>query len=244
MTRPIALPRYAEIQRALERAILSGEWPPGHRVPSEQELTRRYGCSRMTVNRALTALAAAGLIVRRRRSGSFVATPSSEETVLEIHDIEADVRRSGKAYRFQLRSRRERRATRTDAARLAVTAGTPVLALECLHLAAGQPLVLEDRLINLAAVEAARDADFAQKPPGSWLLAQIPWSEAEHQISAANADIATAKALGIAPGAACLLVRRRTFQAGSPLTQVVLTYPGDRHHLVARFSPAGSVQAS
>jgi GntR family histidine utilization transcriptional repressor len=38
--------------------------------------------------------------------------------------------------------------------------------------------------------------------------------------------------------AACLKVIRRTWQAGSPVTHVVLTYPGDRHHLVARFNPA------
>jgi GntR family histidine utilization transcriptional repressor len=233
------LPRYAEIQRALERAIRSGEWAPGHRVPSEQELTEQYQCSRMTVNRALTALASAGLIVRKRRSGSFVATPAAEETVLEIHDIEADVRRAGKDYRFTVISRTARRASKNEATRLAVEAGVPVLRLECLHYAAGQPLVHEDRLINLAAVPAARDADFAAKPPGSWMLAQIPWTEAEHHISAANADSATAQALGIATGAACLVVKRRTWQAGQPLTQVVLTYPGDRHHLVARFSPAG-----
>ncbi len=234
------LPRYAEIQRALERAILSGEWPPGHRVPSEQELTAQYHCSRMTVNRALTALASAGLIVRKRRSGSFVATPAAQETVLEIHDIEADVRRAGKEYRFAVISRTARRASKSEAARLEVEIGAPVLRLECLHYAAGQPLVHEDRLINLAAVPAARDADFAAKPPGSWMLAQIPWTEAEHHISAANADSVTAKALGISTGAACLVVKRRTWQAGQPLTQVVLTYPGDRHHLVARFSPAGS----
>jgi GntR family histidine utilization transcriptional repressor len=233
------LPRYAEIQRTLERAILSGEWRPGHRVPSEQELTERYGCSRMTVNRALTALANAGLIVRRRRSGSFVATPRREETVLEIHDIEADARRAGKDYRFSLRARVQRKAGKRDAARLDVAVGTPVLALECLHFSAGAPLVLEDRLINLAAVAAAREADFSIKPPGSWMLAQVPWSEAEHHIAAANADAATAGALSIAEGAACLVVTRRTWQGGQPLTQVVLTYPGDRHHLVARFAPTG-----
>src|SRR5205085_6106152 len=96
------LPRYAEIRRELETAILSGRWRPGHRVPSEHELVIRHGCSRMTVNKALSALASAGLIVRRRRSGSFVATPVAEESILEIHDIEAEATRDGKAYRFEL----------------------------------------------------------------------------------------------------------------------------------------------
>src|SRR5882724_8525826 len=89
--------RYTEIQRALEGAIVSGEWPPGARVPSEQELLKRYRCSRMTVNKALSALAASGLIIRRRRTGSFVATPDVENNVLQIHDTEEEVLREGKS---------------------------------------------------------------------------------------------------------------------------------------------------
>ena len=72
------LPRYAEIRRALEEAIMSGAWRPGRRVPSEHALMEQFGCSRMTVNKALSALAEAGLILRKRRSGSFVASPASE----------------------------------------------------------------------------------------------------------------------------------------------------------------------
>ena len=56
--------------------ILSGEWPPGHRIPFEHELTARYRCSRMTVSKALGDLVAAGLIERRRRAGSFVRRPT------------------------------------------------------------------------------------------------------------------------------------------------------------------------
>src|ERR1039458_7080623 len=87
------LPRYAAIRCDLEKAILGGRWPPGHKVPSELELVARYGCARMTVNKALSELAVAGLIVRHRRAGTFAATPMIEESILEIHDIEAEARR-------------------------------------------------------------------------------------------------------------------------------------------------------
>jgi GntR family histidine utilization transcriptional repressor len=233
-----ALPRYVEIRRALEEAILSGAWPPGHRVPPEQELVARYRCSRMTVNRALSALAAAGLVVRRRRSGTFVAAPVTQKNVLQIQDIPEEVARDGRLYRFRLRSRSERRATRRDAERLRVAPGTPVLALKCLHYADETPLVAEDRLINLAVVPSARKVDFSQAAPGSWLIAKVPWSEAEHLIRAVNASSEIAAVLGIPAGAACLVVERRTQQAGAAITQVVLSYPGDRHQLTARFNPS------
>lgn len=239
-----ALPRYQEIRHDLERAILSGDWPPGHRVPPEHDLMAQYGCSRMTVNKALSMLAASGMIVRRRRSGSFVATPGSEETVLEIRDIEAEARRAGRSYRFSLLHRQERPATVEDATALTCPPGTPVLALTVRHDEEDRPLLLEERLISLAAVPAARAADFTATPPGSWLLAQIPWTEAEHQIHAVNAAPALADTLKIRKGAACLQVIRRTWQAGETITHVVLTYPGDRHHLVARFNPASGASAA
>ena len=66
---------YKRIRADIEKRILTGEWPPGHRIPFEHELMARYGCSRMTVNKALSELAQADLIERRRRAGSFVRRP-------------------------------------------------------------------------------------------------------------------------------------------------------------------------
>ena len=60
----------------ISERIVSGDWPPGHRIPFEHELSAEYQCSRMTVNKALSQLAKSGLIERRRRSGSFV-TPAA-----------------------------------------------------------------------------------------------------------------------------------------------------------------------
>jgi GntR family histidine utilization transcriptional repressor len=233
------LPRYSEIRRELETAIVSGEWPPGHRVPSEQELVKRYGCSRMTVNKALSALAASGLIVRRRRSGSFVATPVNEDNVLQVRSVEEDVRRGNMHYSLVVNRRIERKATKRDATRLFVPAGTPVLALDCVHFADRRPFAFEERLINLASVPSAREATFDDMSPGHWLLNKVPWSEAEHLIRAVNASAVTAKALEIAVGDACLVVERRTLNAGQAVTHVMLNYPGSRHELVARFNPAG-----
>ncbi|MET3238677.1 DNA-binding FadR family transcriptional regulator [Bradyrhizobium japonicum] len=59
---------YKRIRADIENRILTGEWPPGHRIPFEHELVARYGCSRMTVNKALSELAQADLIERRRRA--------------------------------------------------------------------------------------------------------------------------------------------------------------------------------
>lgn len=224
----------------IEARILTGEWPPGHRIPFEHELTTRYGCSRMTVNKVLTQLAGAGLIERRRKAGSFVRRPQFQLAILTIQDIRTEVEARGLAYRFTVAARRHRRAGKADSPRLAVPAGTPLLALTCHHFAGSQPFCLEERLINLAAVPEAADALFADEPPGTWLVDRVPWSTAEHRIRACGAGPAAAALFGIPEGTACLVVERRTFETDQPVTAVRLTYRGDAHELVARFTPSQS----
>ena len=77
---------YQRIRSDLEAKITSGDWPPGHRVPFEHELMDTYSCSRMTVNKVICALADAGLVVRRRKAGSFVSRPRVQSAILQIPD--------------------------------------------------------------------------------------------------------------------------------------------------------------
>jgi GntR family transcriptional regulator, arabinose operon transcriptional repressor len=67
-----ASPKYEVIRQTLADAIISGQHPPGHRLPSESQLVKAFGASRPTVNRALRELQLAGLIDRRAGSGSYV----------------------------------------------------------------------------------------------------------------------------------------------------------------------------
>lgn len=68
---------YQRIFTDIETKIISGDWRPGDRIPVEHELAAEYRCSRMTVSKALSALSERGMIVRRRKTGSFVASPRS-----------------------------------------------------------------------------------------------------------------------------------------------------------------------
>ncbi len=213
---------------------MSGAWKPGHRIPYEHELMADYGCSRMTVNRALGALSQAGLLDRRKRAGSFVATPRFHRAALEIPDIRSEVAAQGKTYDFELHTRRSRRATAADKALLASGAGR-ILALECRHLANRIPYALEYRLINLEVVPSAAQADFAIEPPGSWLLDHVAWTEAEHRITAINADAALALALDVTPGQACIKLERWTWRGEERITYARQVYPGDRYGFVAHF---------
>lgn len=222
----------------IEAHILSGEWQPGYRIPFEHELTEQYSCSRMTVNKALTQLAKAGLIERKRRSGSFVSKPQSQAAVLEIHDIRDEVEQLGLPYRYELQKSLARKSTASDSKKLEIERNTPLIELSCRHYAGKRVFALEERIINVQAVPEAAKADFTAQSPSPWLIACVPWSNAQHAIRAVAADEIVATALGIPLGAACLVIERQTWNAGQPVTHVRFTYSGDSHALVARFAPS------
>ncbi|WP_246723472.1 histidine utilization repressor [Rhizobium sp. ARZ01] len=228
---------HRRILEEVEGRILSGDWPPGYRIPFEHELTEQYGCSRMTVNKALTELVKRGLIERRRKSGSFVTQPHAQSAVLEIHDIEAEVRSLGLPYRYERLSRAERVSRVGDRKLLDLSPGAQLIDLVAVHYAGARPFCLEERKINLSAVPEAGGEAFEKIAPGRWLLGQAPWSAAEHRIRAVAADQRAAELLRVAPGAACLVIERRTWSGGVYITHVRLTYPGESHELVAEFAP-------
>nr|WP_047165558.1 histidine utilization repressor [Sphingomonas sp. Y57] len=235
---------HERIRSDFERRILSGEMAPGDRLPIEQELVEHYDCSRMTVNKALTALANAGLIDRRKRAGTFVARPKVHSMVLDIPDLAATVRERGQDYSYVELARRVLRRSQVAPDDAALASGGQLLELSGLHLANGLPLALEHRRISIKAVPGIVDADFETAPPGSWLLEHIPWTEAETRISAAGAEPDEAKHLHVKPGAPCLQVERRTWRGNVPITYVRQLFLGDAYDLVARFGPSSAAQAA
>ncbi len=198
---------------------------------------RQYRCSRTTVSRALSALASAGLIERRRRAGSYVAMPRRHSAVLTIADMQAEIEARGERYGYELLSTERLSARQLKPLALELRGARSMLVLQCRHLANDRTFALEHRAINLTAVPEAASVDFATLPPGTWLLSHVPWTEAEHRISALNADDATAHLLEIDIGGACLSLERRTWRGTERITHVRQLFPASIYDLVARFGP-------
>lgn len=235
---------HERILRALYQKIVSQQWAPGFRLPFETDLADSYGVSRMTMNKVLTRLTREGYLVRKRKLGTFVAEPRAQAAVLEIHDIEAEVRRLGLEHSFTLQERDLRSPTpeecseaRVAEAGTAETGNAAVLFLCGVHSAGVTPFCLESRVISLSAAPNAADQDFRRLAPGKWLLREVPWTAAEHRIRAMNADRRTARRLDIPIGEACLEIWRRTELGGNWVTVSRQVYPGSRHQLRANFEP-------
>jgi GntR family histidine utilization transcriptional repressor len=222
------------IRTDIERRIQAGEWLPGDKIPFEHELVQAYGCARATVSKALEALARAGMIERRRKAGSFVASPQVHAAVLDVPDLAELADGRGQAYRWH---RLERRALAAEAIAARADIREPALLLAGTHFADEQPLGYEERLISLASVPEAAAESFESVSPGSFLLRHIPWTRARHRIRAVAASRKLARLLDIGSGSPCLELERWTWRGSVVVTHVVQTFPWDRYDLTADFEP-------
>ncbi len=192
----------------------------------------------MTVNKALSALAGRGMIIRRRKVGSFVASRQIERTVMDIQDISTEAELAGHDHSYRILMRKIETLDSATAAQLGEPMGAQILRLHCLHAVDGKPNALERRIIMLAMVPSARTENFASVPPGKWLLDMVPWSKARHVIRAVSADAAMARLLETERGAACLTLIRQTWQSSRTVTYVEIIHPGDRFQFAGDFHPS------
>ena len=219
---------WEDIRADVLRRIRSREWPPGGLIPGEEALAVEFGVARATVNRALTALAEAGVIERKKRAGTRVAELPVRRARLEIPVIRLDVLGRGLAYDFKLLADRMAPAPVPVTARLGLPEGTPMRYLETLHLAGGRPFVHETRWLNPAALPTPTP-DFATTSANEWLVTHVSLVSGDIAFLAEGASAREAEVLGVAPGAALLIAERTTHGTLGPITFVRLAHaPGHR----------------
>lgn len=75
-------PIWIQLCQQIEDRVLTGEYPPGSRLPSVRELAGEAGVNPNTMQRALAALEEKGLLVTNRTAGRTVT--GAQEKVEEL----------------------------------------------------------------------------------------------------------------------------------------------------------------
>jgi GntR family transcriptional regulator len=137
------IPLHHQVYLDLKSAIDSGEWAPGDRLAPERELAKRYGCSLITVRRALTELAREQRVERTPGRGTHVLAPRIDRNLGGNMSFTQEMQTRGLDPATRLVGARPESAGEAVAAALGLEPGSPILYLERLRLADGEPLLLE-----------------------------------------------------------------------------------------------------
>jgi GntR family transcriptional regulator len=137
------VPLHHQVYLDLRSTLDHGEWRPGDLLPPERQLAVRYGCSLITVRRALSELTREGRIQRTRGRGTTVLSPRIERDFGGTLSFTEEMQDRGLDPETKLIAARPESAGEVVAAALRIEPGSPTLYLERLRAAGGEPLLLE-----------------------------------------------------------------------------------------------------
>jgi GntR family histidine utilization transcriptional repressor len=239
-----AKPMYQQLKDLIIGRISSGELRPQDRVPSENELVEAMNVSRMTANRALRELTDEGYVERVAGSGTFVADFRAGSSILEVQNIADEIGRRGRTHTCEV-LRQSRQHARGEVARaLHIEQGSDVFHLLLVHHENGTPIQLEDRHVVADFAPDCLQQDFCRITPSAYLTAISPLQEAEQVVRAVQPNAAVRQRLLMAADEPSLVVMRRTWSHGRPVTFARLHHPGNRYELTGRYTPPGTPKST
>lgn len=229
-------PLYLQLQRVIQDAVAAGKLQTDEALPSERDLARQLGISRVTVRKALAGLVEKGILVQRWGSGTFIAAPMHVEQALSrLSSFTDDMLARGLEPSAKVLDRTSGPASPKESMALGLSPGEPVSRLQRLRLAGGVPMALEH------AVVPARFLPAPNLVEGSLYAAlrvrgHVP-RRALQRLHAVLLSADQAKLLDVLAASPALYIERRSFLEGGEAVEFTSSYyRGDAYDFVAELS--------
>lgn len=208
---PTFRPLYEQIKILITQSLVAGEWSPGEVIPSELELASRFKVSQGTVRKAIDALAAENILVRRQGKGTFVATHTEEHTQYRFLRI-VELNGKKEVPISEVLYCERGKADSTAAERLGLKRGAPIVMVRRLLRFSGEPLILDDIYLSSTLFKGMSEALINEFDGTLYSLYESRYGtriiRAEERIQAVAADESAAKLLGVAPDSPLLDIDR------------------------------------
>lgn len=227
-------PRYMQLRQRLTDSVDQGVLKAGNPLPPEREIATITDMSRVTVRKAIQALADDGIIVQKQGSGSFVAldTPQFEQSLSRLTSFSEDMARRGKTSTSVWLERGIFMPSPDEMLALALTPDESVSRIARLRTADNQPMAIEraslstQMLPNPLEVETSLYAVLAQSG--------LQPHRALQKISAINLNESDATLLDVPIGTAGLRIERTSYlRDGRVIEFTQSIYRGDAYNFVA-----------
>ncbi len=227
------LPLYQQVAQTLKEEIVSGIYPVGSQLPTEDDLCKRFSVSRYTVREALRLLRDDGLVSSRQGAGTIVVPPRASDSdiqqVMSINDLVA----FGTDTHLAIESIKTVPIDDKLAARTGLPVGEEWLEVHAYRFAEGDdtPLCWVEYYVNRAYAAVGRLLQRHTGPIFSLIedLFGEKITEVHQQISATLISPTLAAGLKVREGSAALEVRRAYKTADGKVAQVTInTHPAAR----------------
>jgi GntR family transcriptional regulator len=144
-----AQPLYAQVKTLMTQRIGSGSWKPGEMIPNEFQLAAEFNVSQGTVRKALIALEADRLIVRRQGRGTYVSRHTPQEALFQFFRMvdDSDQRLTPTSKPL---TQKQQKASKEQAALLEIKLGEPVHVITRVRYFGEDPAIFERVMVPVA----------------------------------------------------------------------------------------------
>lgn len=220
---------YEQVRDSLLGRIIGGEFKAGDKLPTEEQLCREYGVSRITVRRAISELKAQMLISPRPGIGTVVMNRATGRRVFRLNGFFGQ----GSGFRVKKIGGTTERASADVAKALRIGEGTLVRHQRYIALHKNEPFTLTDAYEADAEQPPARKRNGKSAPPPSRRVAR-----AEQELIPAISDALSEKYLGYPAGRPMMEARRTVYASdGLPMHYLILRYHPDRYRFSVDMLP-------
>jgi GntR family transcriptional regulator len=228
---------YEQVHDDLLNRIHRGDVKPGEMLPTEEELCRHYGVSRITIRRAVTELAAQFLVVRKRGVGTVVTKRPVDRRAFRFTGF----LENRTALKAEPLSSASEPANEEVASMLQVKRGSMVQHIRVITRRNGEAFTYTDAYTVDLPELSGTDKDYRTEAAPSYAFgARLGRriERAEQELDAVAADSVSAKHLGIARGTPVLRARRVYLDStGQPIRFVNVIYHPDRYRFTVDLRP-------
>jgi GntR family transcriptional regulator len=209
-TKPISL--YYQLQEKLLVKIRAGEWRKGEKIPTEIELCKIYGLSRITVRKAIEELVKDGYLVRYQGKGTFAASENLEQKLSKFYSFSESLLQKGKKEHVKMISFSEIKAGTVIAPALKIEKDAKVFKILRLRSVDDTAYAMETSYIPCALCPQLAEKDIVEK--GLYNSMRALGVEPKRAVEKFRADAVCpyeAKQMKLAPGQPVIRIERTTF---------------------------------
>ncbi len=238
LNRRVPIPLYYQLKEILKEQIEEGILAPGNLLPSERELSEKYGISRPTVRQALKELVYEGLLTREKGKGTFVAKPKLEYGFIQhFVTFYEDMAQRGYTLRTRVLRKEVQEAPKRVAKALQLKEGEKIIFLERLRFVEDEPVVWVQNHIPHHLCPGLLEEDLTDRSLYGLLSEKYhlkpQWAEVSLEpVVATDLD---SSLLGIDPGAPVLLLENITYDTENrPIDLFISRFRGDKGRVRVR----------
>lgn len=221
------VPLYLQLYEILKQKIISDEWAPDTRVPSESSLMKSYGVGRETVRRAVLRLVNEGYLFRQRGKGTFVCRKRREDGLEQLVSFTSEMLARGYRPGTQVLANQVQKPDQETAGIL--NSGEDIIYLKRLRTANNLPVAVEESFLR-QDVFGELDPNKLDGSFYEYLVYDkgIKPGRIMQEISSTLADEECAELLGVKPGHPVLRLARLMYTTeGKPFFWMTFRYRGD-----------------